>query len=89
MLRPVGPPSMPLANPRARRVGALRESAVVEVDSGRGGAYQRTRSASAAKGSGKSGTPAAAGKVNTTKHAKSGIRQQAAVPRTTAAASFA
>jgi len=48
-----------------------------------------TRSASAAKGSGKSGTPAAAGKVNTTKHAKSGIRQQAAVPRTTTAASFA
>jgi hypothetical protein len=49
-----------------------------------------TRSASAAKGSGKSGTPAAAGKVNTTKHAKSGIRQQAAaVPRTIAAASFA
>ena len=48
-----------------------------------------TRSASVAKGSGKSGTPAAAGKVNTTKHAKSGIRQQAAVPRTTAAAPFA
>jgi len=49
-----------------------------------------TRSASAAKGSGRSGTPAAAGKVNTTKHAKSGIRQQAAaVPRTTAPASFA
>src|SRR5438105_6759393 len=48
-----------------------------------------TRSASAAKGSGKSGTPAAAGKVNTTKHAKSGIRQQAAIPRTTAQASFA
>jgi hypothetical protein len=49
-----------------------------------------TRSASAAKGSGKSGTPAAAGKVNTTKHAKSSIRQQAAaVPRTPAAASFA
>jgi hypothetical protein len=49
-----------------------------------------TRSASAAKGSGKSGTPAAAGKVNTTKHAKSGIRQQAAaVPRTTAPASLA
>jgi len=49
-----------------------------------------TRSASAAKGSGKSGTPSSAGKVNTTKHAKSGIRQQAkAVPRTTAAASFA
>ena len=48
------------------------------------------RSASAVKGSGKSGTPAAAGKANTTKHAKSGIRQQAAaVPRTTAAASFA
>ena len=49
-----------------------------------------TRSASAAKGSGKSGTPAAASKANTTKHAKSGIRQQAAaVPRTPAAASFA
>ena len=49
-----------------------------------------TRSASAAKGSGKSGTPAAAGKVNTTKHAKSGIRQQAAaVPRTIAPPSFA
>ena len=48
-----------------------------------------TRSASAAKGSGKSGTPAAAGKGNTTKHAKSGIRQQAAIPRTTTAASFA
>ena len=49
-----------------------------------------TPSASAAKGSGKNGTPAAAGKVNTTKHAKSGIRQQAAaIPRTTAAASFA
>jgi hypothetical protein len=49
-----------------------------------------TRSASAAKGSGKSGTPAAAGKVNTTKHAKSGIRQQAAaVPRTTVPASLA
>ena len=49
-----------------------------------------TRSASAAKGSGKSGTPAAASKVNTTKHAKSGIRQQAAVvPPPTAANSFA
>jgi len=49
-----------------------------------------TRSASAAKGSGKSGTPAAAGKVNTTKHAKSGIRQQAAaVSRMPAPASFA
>jgi hypothetical protein len=49
-----------------------------------------TRSASAAKGSGKSGTPAAAGKVNTTKHAKSGIRQQAAVvPPPTAANLFA
>src|ERR1700757_3875118 len=48
-----------------------------------------THSASAAKGSGKSGTPAAAGKVNGTKHAKSSIRQQAAaVPRTTAPASF-
>jgi hypothetical protein len=47
-----------------------------------------TRSASAAKGSGKTGT-AAASKVNTAKHAKSGIRQQAAVPRTTAPASFA
>jgi len=48
-----------------------------------------TRSASAAKGSGKGGTPAGASRANTTKHAKSGIRQQAAaVPRTTAA-SFA
>jgi hypothetical protein len=45
-----------------------------------------TRSASASK----SGTPAAAGKGNTTKHAKSGIRQQAAVsPPPNAAPSFA
>src|SRR4051794_35382533 len=49
-----------------------------------------TRSASAGKGSGKSGTPAAGSKVNTTKHAKSGIRQQAAVvPPPTAANPFA
>ena len=48
-----------------------------------------SRSASAAKVSGKSGAPAASGKANTTKHAKSGIRQQAAVPRATAAALFA
>ena len=49
-----------------------------------------TRSASAAKGSGKSGTPAASGRLNTTKHAKSGIRQQAAVsPPPKAAPSFA
>jgi len=89
MLRPVGPPSMLWQIQGLRRVGALRESAVVEVDSGEVAHTSETRSASAAKGSGKSGTPAAAGKVNTTKHAKSGIRQQAAVPRTTAAASFA
>jgi hypothetical protein len=49
-----------------------------------------TRSASAAKGSAKSGTPAVASRVNTTKHAKSGIRQQAAVvPPPTAANLFA
>jgi len=48
------------------------------------------RSAGAAKGSGKSGTPAGAGKPNITKQAKSGIRQQAAVvPPPTAANSFA
>ena len=48
-----------------------------------------TRSASAAKVSGRSGTPAGASKANTTKHAKSGIRQQAAaVPPATAATSF-
>jgi hypothetical protein len=48
-----------------------------------------TRSASAAKVSGKSGTTAGVSKANTTKHAKSGIRQQAAVPPTTAATSLA
>jgi hypothetical protein len=49
-----------------------------------------TRSASAAKVSGKSGTPAGVSKANITKHAKSGIRQQAAaVPPTTAAKSLA
>ena len=48
------------------------------------------RSAGAAKGSGKSGTPAGAGKPNITRQAKSGIRQQAAVvPPQTAANSFA
>jgi len=47
------------------------------------------RSATAARASGKSGTPAAVGKVNTTKQARSGIRQQAAVFRATAAAFFA
>ncbi len=49
-----------------------------------------TRSAGAAKMSGKTGAPAGASKANTTKHAKSGIRQQAAVvPPPTAANSFA
>jgi hypothetical protein len=49
-----------------------------------------TRSASAAKGASKSGAPAAASKVNITKHAKSGIRHQAAVvPPTTGATSLA
>ena len=47
-------------------------------------------SASAAKVSGKSGTPAGTSKANTTKHAKSGIRHQAAVSSPpTAATSFA
>ena len=49
-----------------------------------------TRSAGAAKVSGKSGAPAGAGKAKTTKQAKSGIRQQAAVvPPPTAANLFA
>jgi hypothetical protein len=49
-----------------------------------------TRSASAAKVSSKSGTPAGVSKANTTKHAKSGIRQQAAVvPPPAATNSFA
>jgi hypothetical protein len=52
---------------------------------GEGAHPSGVRSASAARASGKSGTPAAAGKVNTTKQARSGIRQQAAVFRATAA----
>ena len=49
-----------------------------------------TRSASAAKGSGKSGTPAGSSKANTTRHAKSNMRQQAAIsPPPNAATSFA
>jgi len=47
-----------------------------------------TRSASAAKGSGKGGAPAGASKANTTKHVKSGIRQQAAVVRPPTAANW-
>jgi len=47
-------------------------------------------SANVAKVSSKSGTPAGASKANGTKHAKSGIRHQAAVvPPTTAATSLA
>jgi len=101
----VGPPATDRGGKRASTRKSTKHASGKSKGSGGSAHYTKTpssrstrsevahtsgnRSASAVKGSGKSGTPAAAGKANTTKHAKSGIRQQAAaVPRTTAPASF-